>query len=199
MVAVAGGAHTRHHHAELLEVLLHDPQRVEQRRQARPRRCRAGRRGRTGMSSSLRSRSSIPKQRGAAMSSRLIPPEPRRQVLHRLNDLVRLLGRQADREGVHVGELLEQHRLAFHHRQRPLWGRCHPARAPPVPVGDDGHGVLLDRERERPVPVLLDRQAHARHARRVGHREVVTGANRHLALDLDLATQVASGRSGPRC
>src|SRR6266478_3780958 len=57
-------------------------------------------------------------------------------------------------------------------------------------AGDGGHGVLLDRERERPVPVLLDRQAHARHARCVGHREVVTGANRHLALDLDLDNQV---------
>src|SRR3989442_3407366 len=46
--------------------------------------------------------------------------EARCQVLHRLDDLVRLLRGQADREGVDVGELLEEHRLAFHDRQRRL-------------------------------------------------------------------------------
>ena len=39
------------------------------------------------------------------------PHEP-----HRLDDFVGVLGIKLDVDGVHVGETLEQHRLAFHHR-----------------------------------------------------------------------------------
>src|SRR5438874_210293 len=44
------------------------------------------------------------------------PAEDRRDGLHDRDDLVRVLGRQAHRERVHAGELLEDERLALHHR-----------------------------------------------------------------------------------
>ena len=67
------------------------------------------------MSSSSRSRRSISKQRGAEMSSRLMPPKPGAIALTRAHDLVDVLRREAEREGVDAAELLEQHRLALHH------------------------------------------------------------------------------------
>ena len=72
----------------------------------------------TGMSRLARSRASISKQRGAAMSSRLMPPKPGAIISTALHDLVGVLAGQADRPGVDVGEPLEQRRLALHHRQR---------------------------------------------------------------------------------
>jgi hypothetical protein len=45
-------------------------------------------------------------------------PEARRDRLHRGDDLVHVLRVEADREGVHAAELLQQHRLALHHRHR---------------------------------------------------------------------------------
>ena len=44
--------------------------------------------------------------------------EDRRDVDHGLDDLIDVLGGEADRKRVHVAELLEQHRLAFHHWYR---------------------------------------------------------------------------------
>ena len=38
------------------------------------------------------------------------------EQLHGFHDLVAVLGGQADRKGIDSGELLEEHRLAFHHR-----------------------------------------------------------------------------------
>ena len=59
----------------------------------------------TGMSSRSLSRSSISKQRGAEMSSRLMPPKRRRQPDDRLDDLLDVGGVEADRYGVHAAEL----------------------------------------------------------------------------------------------
>ncbi len=69
-------------------------------------------------------------------------------------------------------EFLEQQRLALHHRQRGLRADAADAEHRRA-VGDHGHGVRLDRVRERPLGVLGDRGADARHAGRVGHRQVV--------------------------
>ena len=46
--------------------------------------------------------------------------EDRRDRLDRADDLVRILRVEADREGVDAAELLEQHGLALHHGQRGL-------------------------------------------------------------------------------
>src|SRR5262249_29125945 len=119
--------------------------------------------------------------------------EGRRDELHRLHDLVHVLGRQTHGEGVDPRELLEQHRLAFHHRQRRLGtdvAQAQHGRA----VGHDRDGVVLDRQRERPLAVVPDRQADPRHARGVGHREVVAGPEWDLVADFDLSTEVHEER-----
>jgi hypothetical protein len=117
------------------------------------------------------------------------PSERGGDVLHRLHDLRRLLGVEADREGIDVGELLEQHRLALHD------GHCRlgPDVAEPQngrPVGDDGNRVGLDRVLERLLAVRGDRLAHPRDPGRVGHREVVAGLQRQVQPGVDLAASV---------
>ena len=92
------------------------------------------------MSSRSLSRCSISKQRGAEMSSRLMPPKLGREPGDRLDDLVGVLGVQADRHGVDAAELLEQHRLALHHGHR--GGRADVAEPEHRgAVGDDRDGV----------------------------------------------------------
>ena len=143
----------------------------------------------TGMSSSARSRRSISKHRGAEMSSRLIPPNVGDTALTTRDDLVDVLRRQAQRVGVDAGELLEQQRLALHDGHR----RLRPDVAEPEhrgPVGHDGDRVALHREVPGALGVLVDRLRHACDARRVGHREVVAGLDRHGAVHADLAPQV---------
>ena len=97
----------------------------------------------TGMSSRSRSRSSISKQRGAAMSSRLMPPYTgARTSTVRMISSVSWVSRHTGQAST-PAKLLEQRRLALHHRHR--GGRADVAepehrRA----VGDDGDGVALD-------------------------------------------------------
>ena len=149
----------------------------------------------TGMSSSSRSRRSISKQRGAAMSSRLMPPNAGRDRLHGRDDLVDVLGREAEREGVDAAELLEQHRLALHHGQRRLRADVAEAEHRRA-VGDDGDRVPLDRQRPDLRRVVGDRAT--RRARRPacrpsrGRRASCSGV---LRLDLDLAAEVHQERA----
>ena len=84
----------------------------------------------TGMSSSAFRRSSISKQRGRRDVLEVDAAEGGRHQLHRLDDLLGVVGGEADREGVDLGELLEQHRLALHHRHRGLGADVARARAP---------------------------------------------------------------------
>ena len=105
------------------------------------------------MSSSAFSRSSISKQRGAEMSSRLMPPKVGAIALTVGDDLVGVLGVQADRERVDAAELLEEHRLALHHRHRGLGADVAEAEHGAA-VGDDGDRVALDRVLEGLVAVL---------------------------------------------
>jgi hypothetical protein len=63
------------------------------------------------------------------------------------------------------------------------------------PVADDRDRVALDRELEGLLAVLGDRLADARHAGRVGHREVVAGLDRDLVVLLDLAADVHEERA----
>ena len=120
--------------------------------------------------------------------------EGRRDRLDGGDDLVGVLGVQAQREGVDAAELLEEHRLALHHGHRGLGPDVAEAEHGAA-VGDDGDGVALDRVLERLVAVLRDRAADARDAGRVGHREVVAGAQRLLVALLDLAAEVHQERA----
>ena len=150
------------------------------------------------------SRSSISKQRGAAMSSRLIPPKVGASAV-----TVRTISSvsfvvQADRERIYPGELLEQTALALHHGHRRQRADI-PEPEHGAAVGDDGHGVALDRVLEGAVLVLGDRQADAGDARRVEHREVVAGLQRVAVALFDLAPEMQQegavggvDRLGPR-
>ena len=103
-----------------------------------------------GMSVVSLRRRSISKQRGAEMSSRLTPPKVGVQELHGPHDLVRVLRVQADGEGIHPGEGLEEHALALHHGHGGL--RADVAQTQDGrPVGDDGHQVPTPRVDGRPA------------------------------------------------
>ena len=116
-------------------------------------------------------------------------PEAGCDQLDGADDLVGVLGVQADRPGVDVGEPLEQRRLALHHRQRRA--RADVAQAEHRrPVGDHRDGVALDRQPAHVLGVLGQREADPADAGGVGHREVVAVAQRHLGGHLDLAADV---------
>ena len=145
------------------------------------------------MSSSACSRSSISKHRGAEMSSRLMPPNPGAIALTAATISSGSRRVQADRERVDAGELLEEHRLALHHRHgrtRADVAQSEHGRA----VGHDGDRVALDRVLKGLVGILLDGRADPGDARRVGHREVVAGLQRALVVLLDLAAHVKHER-----
>ena len=151
----------------------------------------------TGMSSSSRSRRSISKQRGAEMSSRLMPANPGATASGHRDDLVDVLGVQAQRPGIDVAEPLEQRGLALHHRKRglrPDVAEAEHRRA----VGDHRDAVPLDGEPAGVLRVLGDGETDPRHARRVDHREVVAVADRVLGRPSRSCRPGASGRSGRR-
>ena len=134
-------------------------------------------------------RSSISKQRGAEMSSRLMPPKvgaisSTAWTISSASWVARQIGKAST-----LGELLEQHRLALHHRHRGLGPDVAEAEHGAA-VGDDGDRVLLDRVLERLGAVGVDLLADPRDAGRVGHREVVAGLQRVLVALLDLAAAV---------
>ena len=64
--------------------------------------------------------------------------EGRRDRLDEADDLVDVVGVQAQREGVDAGEVLEQQRLALHHR--------HGGRGADVAEAEDGGAVGDDRD-----------------------------------------------------
>ena len=82
------------------------------------------------------------KQSGAAMSSRLIPPKLGSSSSTASMKRCGVFGRDLDVDRIDVGEALEQHRLAFHHRlrsQRAEIAEAEDRRA----VGDDGDEIAL--------------------------------------------------------
>ncbi len=114
-------------------------------------------------------------------------------MLYGLHDLVGVFGVQADRECVYVGEFLEEHRFALHDRHRgprPDVAETEHRR----PVAHHRDRVALDGKVEGPLRVLVYRPADTRHTRRIRHREVVAGPERHLGVDLDLASQMHQKR-----
>src|SRR5262249_21143776 len=121
-------------------------------------------------------------------------PEDRGEQLHGLNDLVAVLGGQADREGVDAGKLLEEHRLAFHHRQRRL-GTVVAQTDDRSAGGHDGYRVVLHREGKSTLTVVPNGQTHPGHTRGVSHGEVVPGADGNLVFDLDLPAQMHQKRA----
>src|SRR5690242_3632547 len=187
------GAHAGHDHPQLFEVFLHDSQGVQQGRQdddGRPVLVVVEDRHVELLAQALLDLE-------AARSGDVLEidaAEARSQILHGFDDFVGVLGGQTDREGVDVREFLEQHRLAFHHGQG-AFGADVAKTQHGCAVRHHGHRVLLDRQRECPLAVLLDRQTDAGNARRVGHRQIVSRADRNFAMNLDLAAQMHQKRA----
>src|SRR5215210_1703965 len=115
------------------------------------------------------------------------------QVLDGLDYRVRVLGVEAERERVDVGELLEESRFALHHghrRPRPYVPESQDRRT----VRDDGYRIALDGEVESPLGIAGYRPADAGDTRRIDHRKVVAGADLKLGADLDLTPKVHEER-----
>ena len=101
------------------------------------------------------------KQSGALMSSRLMPPKDGPRIAHRVDELVDVLGVDLEVDRIDVGEALEEHRLAFHHRLRGERAEIAEAEDRGA-VGDDGDQVAARRVVEGGVRILGDRLAPAR-------------------------------------
>ncbi len=149
------------------------------------------------MSSSVRSRCSISKQRGAEMSSRLMPPNVGAIALQNATiSSTSFVARQSGNASTPPNSL-NRMRLALHHRHR----RLGPDVAEPEhrgAVGDDRDRVLLDGQVPGGVAVVRDRLADARDARRVGHREVVARLERRLRHAPRSCRRGAAGTCGRR-
>ena len=108
------------------------------------------------------------------------------EIADAIDELVGVLGGDLEIDGVDVGEALEQHGLAFHHRlgrQRAAIAEAEDRRA----VGDDGDEIALHRVVVGPARILGDRQHRHRDARRIGERKVALGRHRLGGDDLQLA------------
>ncbi len=108
------------------------------------------------------------------------------QQLDAIDDLIGIFRRHFEIDGVDIGEALEQHRLAFHHRL----GGERPAIAQPengCAVGDDGDEIALGGVVEGAALVLGDGQYRHRDARRIGQRQVALRRHRLGGHDLELA------------
>ena len=140
----------------------------------------------TGMSSSSRSRCSMMKHSGALMSSRLMPPQLLPSSLTQLTNSSGSSDRHLEIDGIDVGEALEQHRLAFHHRfcrQRAAIAETENGGA----VGDDGDEIALGGVIEGAAFVLGDGQHRHGDAGRIGQRQVALGRHRLGGHDFELA------------
>ena len=118
----------------------------------------------------------------------------RGEVADRVDDRLGVLGVEADRPGIDVGEPFEQRGLALHDGHR----GCRPDVAEPEhgrAVADDRDRVALDRQPAGVLGILGDRQADPRHPGCVGTGQIVAGTQGHLRFDADLAAQVHQERA----
>ena len=147
----------------------------------------------TGMSSVSLRRLSISKQRGAEMSSRLMPPKPgaiavTAATISSASFVARQIG-QASTPPNSLKSIALPSITGIAASGADVAEAEH-GRA----VADDGDGVLLDRQVPDLARILGDRHADAGDAGRVGHREVVAGLQRRLRGHLDLAAEVEQER-----
>ena len=143
----------------------------------------------TGMSSTSRSRASISKQRGAEMSSRLMPPKP--GAIARTTATIS----SASWVSRQIGHASMSAKRLNSAALPSITGSAAPGPMLPSPSTAEPSvttATLL------PLIVSLatssgccgQRQRHAADAGRVGHRQVVAGPQRHLRGDRDLAAEV---------
>src|SRR5207249_5867534 len=112
--------------------------------------------------------------------------ERRGDELDRLDDFLRVLRREGDRERVDAAEVLEQQGLALHHRQSGF-GPDVPQAEDACAVRDDGDLIPFVRQGPNLARVRGDVEAGLRDPRRVPDREIVEAAHRDAWHDLDLS------------
>ena len=108
------------------------------------------------------------------------------EKLDGVDELVRVLGRHLEIDGVDIGEALEQNHLALHHRL----GGERPAIAQPQDggaIGDDGDEIALGGVVIGEALVLRDGQHRDGDAGRIGERKIALGRHRLGGDDLELA------------
>ncbi len=114
------------------------------------------------------------------------------QQSHRVDDLIHIVAADAQGNGIHTAEGLEQNALALHDGHaglradvpQPQNGRA---------VGDDGHGVPPAGQLIAFIDILLDLQAGLGHAGGVGQGQCLLAVHRrpgrHFQLALPLVVQ----------
>ncbi len=143
----------------------------------------------TGMSSRSMSASLDLEAPGGADVLQVDPTERGSKADHGLDDLVHVGAGQADRDRVDAAELLEQQRLAFHHRKRRLRTDV-PKPEHRGAVGDDRDDAVLPRVVMNQVRLGRDRQADLGYAGRVRGRQVDAVTQRDGRDDFDLAAEM---------
>ena len=133
----------------------------------------------TGMSSSSFSRRSISKQRGAAMSSRLMPPNPGASAFTTPRSRpASFVSRQIGHASTPPNSLNSIALPSI--TGMAASGPISPSPSTAVPSVTTATVLPLIGQRPGRRRVVVDRHADPRHAGRVGHREVVAGLDRHL-------------------
>ena len=112
--------------------------------------------------------------------------EGRRNGLAGCDHFFGTVGVDADGEGIHPAELLEQHSLAFHDRQAGLRADVAQAQHGSA-VGDNGHHVAFEGVLVHVLRVCLDLAAGLGHAGGVSGGQVIAGGDLHLTHDAHLA------------
>jgi hypothetical protein len=108
------------------------------------------------------------------------------EQLDAIDDLIRVLGGHFEVDGIDIGEALEQHRLAFHHRLGGESAEIAEAQDGGA-VGDDRDEIALGGVVVGLVLVLGDGEHRHRDARRIGERKVALRGHRLGGDDLELA------------
>ena len=112
--------------------------------------------------------------------------EARLHQLDRVDEPVDIFGVELDVDGVDVGEPLEQHRLAFHHRLRGERAQISEPEDRGA-VRDHRHQIALGGIIIGSVRISRDRANRHGHAGRIGKRKVPLGRHRLGGDDFDLA------------
>src|SRR5439155_953126 len=124
-----------------------------------------------------------------------------RDELHRLDNHLRFLRGERDREGVDPAQIFEQESLALHDREAGLWADV-PEAEDPRAVRHDGNLVPFVRQAPDQLRVRLDVEAGLSHAGRVPDREVVEAPDGdprdHFDLPLVVRVVDRARRGGTR-
>ena len=107
-----------------------------------------------------------------------------------IDEFVHIVRLDAQREGIHIAEGLEEHAFALHDRHTGLRADIAETEDGGA-VGDDGTEVPAAGELVALLNVLLDLQARLGDARRVGERQIVLRLDRHARRNLDFSLPFA--------